>query len=38
MLMFSAPPATTISASPVCSQRAAVWIASSPEPQMRFTV
>ena len=36
--MFSAPPATTTSASPVSIQRAAVLIASSPLPQSRFTV
>ena len=36
--MFSAPPATTTSASPHWIQRAAVLIASRPEPQMRLTV
>src|SRR3972149_1413292 len=36
--MFSAPPATMTDASPHSIQRAAVLIASSPLPQMRFTV
>ena len=36
--MFSVPPATTISASPVSMNRAAVLIASRPLPQRRLSV
>ena len=36
--MFSAPPATTTSASPVSIYLAALLIASSPEPHKRLTL